>query len=150
MQLIPVWDSLPDLAWKEKVAYLTYQFLQLPQTDCPVKEIFEPGLYIRQMVIPSQTIFLGRAHRYGHQCELLSGSLIHIAPDGTRPQVDAPFVMHTTPGYHMVLFALTECVARTYHPNPSENRDGQALENDIFESVEDLKELGSMIHRRLT
>ena len=148
-QLIPSWDSLPStLDWKEKIAYLTVQFLKLPQTECPVAHRFENAVYIREMVIPAQTLFLGRAHIHGHECELVSGSLIHIAPDARR-LVEAPFSMHTTPGYHMVLYSLIDVVGRTYHPNPNEVRDVDTLENDIFEPVSALISLGEQVETRL-
>lgn len=147
-QLIPHWDQLPDLTWKEKIGYLTYEFLKLPQTPCPVEHLFEDGRYIREMRIPAGTLFLGRAHRYGHLCELLEGSVMHISEDSKRV-VDAPFSLHTTPGYHMVMYTLTDVVGRTVHPNPSDSRDTQALEDDIFESTESLKELGREVHEKL-
>jgi hypothetical protein len=148
-QLIPTWDSLPvTLNWNEKIAYLTVQFLKLPQTDCPVTHRFENAVYIREMVIPAQTLFLGRAHIYGHECELVSGSLIHITPDSRR-LVEAPFSMHTQPGYHMVFFALTEVIGRTYHPNPDEIRDVDFLENDIFEPLSALISQGEDVETRL-
>jgi hypothetical protein len=147
MQLVPNWDQL-DLPWSEKIAYLTVQFLKLPQTECPVKEIFEKGLYIREMTIPAETLFLGRTHTHGHEVQLLSGSVIHITPEGRR-QIDAPFSVHTTPGYQMVAFIITDVVCRSIHPNPTESRDGNALENDAFGSLDSLKELGNTVTKRL-
>jgi hypothetical protein len=149
IQTIPNWDALPgSLEWKEKIAYLTVQFLKLDQTECPVSHRFENGVYIREMVIPAQTLFLGRAHIHGHECELVSGSLIHISPDGKR-YLEAPYKMHTTPGYHMVVFAVTEVIGVTRHPNPYECRDIDLLENDIFESLGELIHLGEMVETRL-
>ena len=145
---IPHWDNLPALSWREKIAYLTYKFLQFPQTDCPIKHIFEGRLYIREITIPAQTLFLGRAHTYGHECLLLSGSLIHISPDGTKRTLEAPFSMHTTPGYHMAFYTVTEVIGRTIHPNLTEWLDPQALEADIFEPLDNLKALGAELHEK--
>lgn len=141
-------DQLPDLTWEEKLAYLTVQFLKLPQASCPVEHIFEPGVYIREMRIPAGALFIGRAHHHGHLCELVSGEVIHIT-DTNKRRISAPFSIHTTPGYHMVFQAVTDVIGRTHHPNGAESRDTQALEDDIFESVEALKELGAAVEARM-
>lgn len=142
MQDVVLWDSL-QLSWKDKVAYLTHQFLKLPQIGCPVKHSFDGDTYIREMVIPCGSLFIGRAHNLGHRCELVSGSVIHITPEGKR-QIDAPFAVHTTPGYHMVMHALTDVVGRTYHPAHG-STDTQALEDEYFESAHLLSQRGQEI-----
>lgn len=146
--LIPHWDQLPNLTWKEKVGYLTYQFLKLEQAECPVSHQFLGKTYTRTMLIPAGTLFLGREHRYGHLCELIEGSVIYITPEGRR-EVSAPYAVHTKPGDHMVLYALTDVVGRTSHPNPENWTDVQKLEDDIFDSVESLRALGQSVHERL-
>lgn len=147
-ELIPYWDQLPDLTWHEKVAYLAHQFLKLPQTPCPLTHILQPGVYIREMFLPAGTLFLGRAHRYGHECRLVSGSVIHITAEG-KQMISAPFTMHTVPGYHMVLYAMTDAVGRTIHPNSADSHDTQLMEDEIFESADELKVLGAQIEKRL-
>jgi hypothetical protein len=101
------------------------------------------------MFIPGETLFLGRPHTYGHKCELVSGKVLHITEDAKRI-IEAPFSLHTTPGYQMVLYTMSDVVGRTYHPNPTEERDTQKLEDDIFGSVEDLKKLGALVAGRIS
>ena len=152
MQLstIPIWDALPELTWKEKIALLTHRFMDVSQVPCPITHSFdEYGTYTREMLIPAQTIFLGRAHRYGHECRLVSGSLIHISPHG-KQDIEAPYTLFTTPGYHMVLFAVADCIGQTVHPNRTGTRDTDWLENDIFEPADELRALGADVARRLT
>lgn len=146
-QIAPMWDQLPDLTWKEKLAYLTYRFLQLPQVECPVVHLFENGAYIREMRIPAGALFLGRVHRHGHECQLISGKAIHFTEQG-RILLEGPLGLRTTPGYQMAVYAVTDVVGRTIHPD-HDSRDIQALEDDIFESVESLEKLGSSINKRL-
>lgn len=147
--VIPIWDHLPEMPWRNKIAYLTYKFLQLPQVECPVEHIYEPGLYIREMKIPAGTFFLGRVHRHGHKVELISGEVIHILPDGTRRHIAEPTIVHTVPGYQMVAFIVTDVLCRSVHPNPTESRDQQALEDDYFESVESLKQYGKLVSQQM-
>jgi hypothetical protein len=148
MSQLELWDALPELAWKEKIAYLTVQFLKQPQVECPVTHRFEQGIYIREMFIPADTLFLGRAHIYGHECQLVKGQVIHITPDDKRT-IEAPFTVHTTPGYHMVFYTVSDVLGRTLHPNPDEIRDIDWLENDIFESIGELIHLGEAVETRL-
>jgi|SRR5689334_22186499 len=150
--IVPQWDQLPqNLNWNEKLAYLTHQFLTMEQTGCPLIHRFEQGLYIREIRIPAETVIIGRVHRHGHVCQLLEGDLILIHREGTREGFRAPSQIMTEPGYQMVVYAMTDVVARTVHPNPTEERDIAKLEADIFESAESVKELGASLHaQRLT
>lgn len=145
---LQLWEQLPSLNWEEKVAYLTYRFSTLPQTGTPVEHVFEPGVYVREMRIPAGTLFIGRAHRHGHLCQLVSGTMELIFPQHVATY-SAPDFLNTLPGCHMVLHAVTDVVGRTIHPNPHESRDVEALEADIFESVEALAARGAAIQERL-
>ncbi len=142
------WDRVPDhLTWKEKVAYVAYQISLMPQVEAPVEHIFAPGVYIREMKIPAGTMFVGRAHRYGHLCQLVKGSIIMITPNG-KVRLDAPAQVHTIPGYHMVLYSITDVIGRTVHPNVAECTDVVGMEKDIFEPAEPVIRLGEYLHYR--
>jgi hypothetical protein len=146
---VPAWDSLPrSLTWREKIAWLGLRLSEGPQSPCPIEHTFGHGLYIRRMTIPAGTLFLGRAHLKGHQCALLSGSLIWILPKAKR-YIEAPMTVVTEPGFHMVLYALTDVVGQTSHPNPTDSTDVEALEATIFEPAQALRELGMAVDQRL-
>ena len=134
-------DQLPGLSWPEKLAYLTVKFLALPQIECPVVHKFEGGEYIREIAIPQGTLFIGRPHRHGHKCDLLSGKIIHITQD-FRLQRIAPFSIKTAPGYQAVFYTETDILGRSVHPNPTDSRDIEALELDAFHTVDEMKALG--------
>lgn len=140
--------ELASLSWREKLAFIGVEMLGQPQTETPVMHFFQPGWYIREMFIPAGTIFLGREHRLGHECQLVSGTVLHITEAGRR-EVTAPFTLHSTPGYQMVLKALTDVIGRTVHPNPGDVRDIDALEDDIFRSVDEFKALGYLAREKL-
>jgi hypothetical protein len=146
--VIPQWDNLPDLTWKEKVAYVTHQMLKQEQVSAPLVHRFEQGLYIREIRIPAGVLLVGRVHRHGHVCQLLEGSLILVHREGCREALTAPSEILTLPGYQMVLYTVTDVLAQTVHPNPTGERDIQRLEEDIFESAESVKELGAALHQQ--
>lgn len=141
-----------NLTWPEKVAFLACRFQQITDMDhkesCPVTHSFEPGFYVREMFIPADTLFIGRAHRHGHRCVLVSGSVAVMSADGETP-LAAPAELMTVPGYQMVLKALTDVVGRTYHPNPTESRDIAALEAEAFHPAEEVFTLGRDVSRRV-
>jgi len=147
---IAQWDNLPhSLNWNEKVAYLAHQFLSMEQTACPLTHRFERGLYIRELRIPAKTLIIGNVHRHGHVCQLLQGDLLLIHRDGHREGFHAPSQILTEPGYQMVVYAVTDALAQTVHPNPTEERDIEKLEADIFETKENLVRLGAQVKERL-
>lgn len=148
---VAVWDDVPPaLTWREKIAFVGSRIIasDWPKTDCPVEHSFAPGQYIRTMRIPSQTLFLGRAHLLGHECTLVEGAVLYITPT-SRCLIHAPHTVHTQPGDHMVLFTLTDIVGRTVHSNPNDSRDIQALEDQAFERAEVLQALGHAVRERL-
>ena len=124
------------LSWNDQLAYLIAEGQTVVQdkTECPVTHHFEPGMYIREMLIPAGTWFIGRTHLKGHRCTLEAGRITHITEKGSRDLI-AGDEMTTIPGYMMVLYARTDVLGRTYHPNPTESRDTDALEAEIFESL---------------
>jgi hypothetical protein len=145
---VPLLERYPQLSFREKLALLTLEFLNENQVECPVEHVFEGETYIRIMRIPRDTLFIGRPHRYGHRCELREGNLIHITPM-TRVALSAPFALVTQPGYQVVVYTLSDVVGATVHPNPTGIRDVEALEADIFESLESMKELGVRVREAL-
>jgi hypothetical protein len=147
---IPAWDHLPgSLTWDEKVAYLAHQFTKLDQTECPLTHSFEKGLYIREIRIPAGSLIVGAVHRHGHVCQLLEGDLILIHRGGVREGFHAPSQLLTEPGYQMVVYAVTDALARTIHPNPTEDRDVARLEAEFFESPQGLIERGANVAQGL-
>jgi hypothetical protein len=146
MELIPAWDTLPDLSWRDKVSYLTHLSLQTEQIPAPVSHMFDSGNYIREMRLPKGSLLTGNEHLLGHEMQLIEGSVIVAAPDG-KFEFHAWANMHTRPGFHAVVYALTDIVARSVHPNPEECRDIDALEAKWFGDAKDVIARGSEIHQ---
>lgn len=144
---VPALDDLPEMPWHEKLAYLTYMFLQMPQFECPLEHVFEDGKYIRNIAIPQGTFFVGRPHLVGHIVQLMSGSVLHVT-ENCRRVVAAPFSMATTPQYQVCALALTDITARTVHPDIG-SREIEVLEAHWFGPVQAMKELGEDVHNRL-
>ena|SRR6267378_5131410 len=143
------WNQLPDsLTWQEKAAYLSWRVSQLPQAPMPVTHLFEGGQYIREMLIPAQTVFLGRVHRVGHQLQLLEGEVILCLPTGPVHK-RAPECMQTCAGFQAIAFTLTDVRVRSLHPDTGE-RDIPTLEASLADSADAQIAWGASIQQRLT
>lgn len=139
----------PDgLTWAEKVAYLAVELRERGGSEgWPVEHRVDAGWYIRTVRLPADMVFIGRRHRHGHMCRLISGRTVHITEQQTWV-VDAPFMIHTKPGYQMVLHTLTDCVGETWHPVTGPT-DFAKYEEDAFEPESDVIRLGEAVRDRL-
>lgn len=146
------------LTWKEKLAYLGFKFAAASEGDSArvtLKHIFEPGMYIREMTIPAEMLFIGRPHLVGHRCELVSGKILLITEDA-KTHMEAPAELWSKPGYMMCLYSKTDVIGRTYHPLVANyvNPDAQPwelekLEQTIFGPIEELVSLGEKVRQKI-
>lgn len=153
MSLLPILH-LPDLSWKEKVAYLAWKLHEGPATVQPgLAHRFEPGRYIREMSLPAGTVFIGRVHKVGHLLVLLRGKARLISEEGSR-DYSAVDMLQTPSGFQTIAYTLTSVLAQTVHANPAELRDIEELEDEIFEAAELTlvrgKEVAMQLQERLT
>jgi hypothetical protein len=142
MQTLVEFNRLPGVTWADKIAYLSYTLRN--DRDCPVTHKFEPGWYVREISIPAQTYFIGRVHVEGHICRLVKGRILHITEEEKIIR-NAPFTMHTTKGYQVVLYTYTDVVGCTYHSNPEDFHDIDKLESLIFEPAKSVLDRGKLI-----
>ena len=136
-----------ELSWKEKVALVGSEFLTRSQVDCPVEHIFHGGNYVRRMTIPKGTLFIGRPHKIGHRCQLDKGSVIQFTEYGKIERNPGDSVQ-STPGYQVILYALTDVIGSTVHADSGE-RAIDKLEETIFESKQSFTELGLAVRHAL-
>lgn len=139
------------LTWPEKVGALAVMFKERGDVLCPVMHRFEPGLYVREMHVPKGTYFIGRAHRHGHKVTLDAGTVRLISERDEAVLHGGPGAeLVTVPYYVMVFEAMTDVYGSTYHPNPSNSRNIDALEDDIFHPAEDILAIGREVLNRLS
>lgn len=138
----------PEMPWKYKVAYLAYKFSQMDQAECPLKHSFHDGLYVREIFVPKDALFIGRVHKNGHIVRLTSGTVIDLH-EGEETELTAPFEFRSYPGYQAVFRAVTDVVGESVHENPDESRDIQFLEDRDFEVADSLFQRGAMIAHEL-
>ena len=83
--------------------------------DCPVTHRFAPGLYIREIFIPSGTLLTSAVHKTEHPFVVAMGRIAVISENEGRVIYHAPHVGVTLPGTRRALFAETDVVWVTIH-----------------------------------
>lgn len=79
-----------------------------PQVDISVEHHFGPGVYIRSMIVPSNTYIMGHAHKHDHLNILIRGKMLVLA-DGTPKMIEGPYIFTSGPGRKFA-FVVDECV----------------------------------------
>ena len=113
---------------------LEAELLKLPQVEMPVDHAFCNGLYARTMHIPAGTVLTGAVHK-----EL-------IVSTDSGPRTLGPGDMSVSKiGTKRAGIALTEVEVTTFHANPSNEQDPQALW-DMFTIPAPSLEVGKTAH----
>ena len=101
--------------------------LQLPQSDCPVKHRFGPGIYIREVFLPKGTLAVGHHHISPHMNVFLSGRLAMLANDGKVVDMEAPMTF-VSPAGRKIAYIIEDSVWQNIYPNPDGEQDIEKLE----------------------
>jgi hypothetical protein len=113
----------PDHA---EVYRLEAEILKHPQVEMPVAHDHCDGVYARSMFIPAGTVATGAVHRGESFFVVRSGTLIAHTPHGPV-EYQAGHMSITRPGEKRAVVALTDVVVTTFHANPDNETDPQAL-----------------------
>jgi quercetin dioxygenase-like cupin family protein len=84
------------------------------EKDCPVRHIFAPGAYAREMTIPKGTVIIGKIHRHAHLNFISAGKVRVVTEDGSH-ELTAPHTFVSTVGTKRVVYALEDTIWTTVH-----------------------------------
>lgn len=105
---------------------LEAELLKLPQVEMPIDHSFCAGLYARTMHIPAGTVLTGAIHREESFFLVRKGDLIVSTDNG--PKRLGPGDMSVTKiGAKRAGIALTDVEVTTFHANPTNEQEPQAL-----------------------
>lgn len=105
-----------DLSFSEQIALIVEHMKGMEQTECPVTHRFAPGVYLREIEMPADTIVIGKIHKTKHFNLLVRGSCLIVHGDGSREELHAPFVFVSEAGVQKVLYITEDMVWQTIHP----------------------------------
>jgi hypothetical protein len=108
------------------IYHLEAELLKLPQVDMPVDHDFCNGLYARTMHIPEGTVLTGAVHKEESFFLVRKGELIVSTDNGPRT-LKAGDMSVSKIGTKRAGIALTEVEVTTFHANPTNEQEPQAL-----------------------
>jgi len=82
----------------DRVKQLQDAMLTLPQADCPVKHLFMPGIYMREVTLPAGATCVGHHQKYNHINILVKGRVTVLSADGSLTELKAPLTFIGHPG----------------------------------------------------
>lgn len=84
------------------------------EKECPVRHIFAPGAYAREMTIPKGTVIIGKIHKHAHLNFISQGKVRVVTEHGSH-ELTAPHTFVSEVGTKRVVYALEETIWTTVH-----------------------------------
>ncbi len=85
-----------------------------PDKDCPVKHIFAPGVYAREMNLPKGLFLIGKIHKHAHLNFISKGKLRVLSESGPV-ELTAPCTFVSEVGTKRIVYAVEDSVWTTVH-----------------------------------
>jgi len=96
---------------------LEKELSKLPQLEAPLVHTFSGGVYIRQMLIPRNSLIIGKRHRFETCNILMEGTLLlYMGKDKEPQRIDGPFMFTSPPGTKKMALCLDEAIFLNIHP----------------------------------
>lgn len=97
-----------------------------PQAECPVRNLFSPGIFMREMLIPAGVVLIGAEHRTRHMNVISKGRITVWTEDGML-ELSAPYVFESLPGTKRAGYAHEDTIWTTIHANADDEQDMAVL-----------------------
>jgi hypothetical protein len=117
----------------------------LPQTNCPLKHTFAPGMYAREIFLPADTFIVGKIHKHAHLNIITRGRCTVVTEFG-RKEIDAsngPVTFTSDAGAKRALYVHEDTIWTTIHAVQS--TDLAEIEREII--APDYPELDAFMAR---
>jgi hypothetical protein len=102
----------------EKTAIVVRELAKLKQVECPVKHMFAPGVYLREIFMPAGSIVIGKIHKTEHFNIIESGRCLIRHDDGEVETLQAPLTFVSKAGVQKILYIEEDTVWKTVHVTP--------------------------------
>jgi hypothetical protein len=95
--------------------------------EFPLIHRFTPGLYIREIFMPAGSVLTSRIHKFEHPFVISQGVISVWSLNEGTVRYKAPHTGITLPGTRRVLLAHEDTIWTTFHLNPDNLTDPDAL-----------------------
>lgn len=134
-QILKLEESMKSAVVKEDVN----------EIDCPLKHIFAPGAYAREIFIKKDTLIVGKIHKHAHLNMLMKGIVSVLTENG--PKVfTAPMTMVSPAGTKRVVYAHEDTIWVTVHL--TKETDLEKIEDEIIAKDYDEYEEFKLLEQR--
>ena len=134
--------ELPRECIRGAILDMQAALLQSPEatTDLsyfPVRHVFAPGTYAREMTIPEGQVIFGMIHRHAHLNIISAGRCTVLTEFGIE-HLEAPCTFVSLPGTKRVVFAVDNVVWTTVYATDSTDVDAIVKEftTDTYSDIE--------------
>jgi len=86
----------------------------LPQLSIEIRHHFSKGVYAREMIMPKQSLVVGKIHKFANLNILSQGEVTVISIDGVQ-RLKAPAHIVASPGVKRILFAHSDVIWTNLH-----------------------------------
>lgn len=122
------------LASREGILWMQSQLENSPTSEgwedhFPLTHRFADGVYAREMLIPADSLIIGKIHRFGHLNIITKGRVAVLTEFGVEELV-APCTFISKPGTKRVVYAYEDTVWTTLHG--TRKTDPDEIEKDII------------------
>ena len=116
-----------------RIDRLAAGLMQAPQSECPLREYFADGMYMREITIARGVAVVGAVHKLHNYAVVNKGRLRVVTDDGFK-EVTAGDVVQILPGQRNCVLAMEDSVWTNFLPNPTNERDTAKLVELFTES----------------
>lgn len=102
---------------------------QGPETCFPLVHHFADDVYGREILLPADSVVVGKIHRYGHLNVITKGHASVLTEFGVE-ELRAPCIFVSKPGTKRVVYAHEDTVWITFHG--TKHTDPSKVEEDII------------------
>lgn len=82
--------------------------------DCPVKHIFAPGAYAREIRLPKGSFVIGKIHKHAHLNFITKGR-VRVLTESGPVEMEAPYTFVSEVGTKRMVYAVEETIWTTVH-----------------------------------
>lgn len=86
-----------------------------PQVEIPVRHLFTPGLYAREVRVKAGTLVVTKVHLTEHPFVVSQGVILVVTAAGEQLRVEAPYTGVTKAGTRRVGYVVEDAVWTTFH-----------------------------------
>lgn len=94
--------------------------LKFPQAECPVRHIFGPGVYIREVFLPANTWAIGHHQNFEHLNIMIKGKVKMYNQDGSTSIIEGPLTFTGSPG-RKVGYIIEDTIWQNVYPTAETN-----------------------------